>query len=243
MNLKIAAAGFAIQAAQGAAEAQPAFWGPVGGGKLVIARGRADRGRAHLGARRRRRRVPRVRRHHRPATSTRVWPGSFAGLLYAVLGAVQTVGAAAPYTHTITPAAELPWCTVFGAKDTERKARLGRKLDSLKVEWEGNAPAQGHGRLGRPRRRLVGRRLRARRRRDRRELPQGHQPRRRHRPGRLRLRRRRRAAGRLGRDQAQHHAGPEVRPARAGRPLRGRLRVRRRAQGARARPARRCACC
>ena len=36
MNLKKATAGFAIQAAQGAAEAQPAFSGPVGGGKLAI---------------------------------------------------------------------------------------------------------------------------------------------------------------------------------------------------------------
>jgi hypothetical protein len=34
MNLKLSAAGFAIQSAKGAAEAQPAYWGPVGGGKL-----------------------------------------------------------------------------------------------------------------------------------------------------------------------------------------------------------------
>jgi hypothetical protein len=55
---------------------------------------------------------------------------------------MQTVGSAAPYTHTITPAGELPWCTVFGAKDSERKAGQDCKADSLKIEWEGNAPVK-----------------------------------------------------------------------------------------------------
>jgi hypothetical protein len=71
---------------------------------------------------------------------TRVWPASIAGLLYAVLGDLHTVGALAPYTHTIVPAASLPWATLFGKKDSSRKSAIDCKLDELKIEWDGNAP-------------------------------------------------------------------------------------------------------
>jgi hypothetical protein len=141
VNLKISAAGFAVQAAQGAAEAQPAWWGPVGAGKLVGLE--VEQTEDELTSAR----VAGVGEFRDSLSilagyETRVWPGSFAGLLYAVLGAIQTVGAGAPYTHAITPAALLPWCTVFGAKDTERKSASDAKLDSLKVEWEGNGPVK-----------------------------------------------------------------------------------------------------
>lgn len=141
MNLKDAAAGFAIQAAQGAAEAQPLFWGPVGGGKLITAE--VEQTEDELTSAR----VAGVGEFRESASIVggyeyRVWPASFGGLLYAILGAIQTVGAAPPYTHTVTPAGALPWCTVFGAKGTERKAGQDCKADSLKIEWEGNAPVK-----------------------------------------------------------------------------------------------------
>ena len=139
MNLKLATAGFAIQAAQGAAEAQPAFSGPVGGGKLAtveVSQVEDELTSAQIGS----------PGEYRESVSFsgewegRAWPGSIGGLLYAVLGAVQTTGAADPYTHEVTAASALPWCTVFGSKDSERKAIADAKLDELKLEWEGNAP-------------------------------------------------------------------------------------------------------
>ncbi|MDI9598684.1 MAG: hypothetical protein QM323_04185 [Acidobacteriota bacterium] len=141
MNLKISAAGFAIQDAKGAAAAQPDYWGPVGAGKLVGVE--LEQTEDELTSAR----VAGVGEFRESVAitagyETRLWPGSFAGLLYAVLGARQTTGAAAPYTHTLTPAALLPWCTVFGAKDTERKSASDAKADSLKVEWEGNGPVK-----------------------------------------------------------------------------------------------------
>jgi len=139
MNLKISAAGFAVQAEQGAAEAQPAYWGPVASGKLVALE--VEQTEDELTSAR----VAGVGEFREAVAitagyETRVWPASFAGLLYAVLGALQTTGSAAPYTHVSIPAALLPWCTVFGAKDAERKSASDAKLDSLKVEWEGNGP-------------------------------------------------------------------------------------------------------
>jgi len=56
-------------------------------------------------------------------------------------GGADATGSGAS-THVITPDATLPFCTVFGAKDTERKAASDCKLDSLKIEWEGNNPVK-----------------------------------------------------------------------------------------------------
>ena len=139
MNLKKGVAGFAVQADQGAPEAQPAFAGPVGGGKLTVVEVEQvedELTSADIGS---------VGEYRESAAFSgewegRAWPASLGGLLFAVLGAEQVAGALAPYTHTITAAAELPWCTVFGEKDTERKAIADAKCDSLKIEWEGNAP-------------------------------------------------------------------------------------------------------
>jgi len=258
MNLKLSAAGFAIQAAKGAAEDQPAFWGPVAGGNLVtfeLEQTEDELTSAEVGG---------IGEYRSSAAAvadyeTRAWPKSIVGLLYAALGdcdssggapavaAVYTTalvgvnndltflaktagtagnditvelndpsandaelsvdvtdsaitvnlatgsggaitstatqvknainadadakalitasvapgnsgagvvtelaatnlagGAAAggggTYTHVVTPAATLPWATVFGKKDSDRKAASDCKLDELKFEWEGNDP-------------------------------------------------------------------------------------------------------
>jgi len=260
MNLKLSAAGFAIQSAKGAAAAQPAYWGPVGGGSLVtfeLEQNEDELTSAEVGA------IGEFRESAAVAADyeSRMWPASIAGLLYAVLGAIdssggapavkavlttalvgtnndlsflaQTAGVAgngitvelsdpagndqplavsvlvsaievslatdgvgditstaqqvrnalnadddasaliatsyapgnsgagvvtvlAPtnlaggadaegggaYTHAIGPAATLPWCTVFGKKDDDRKAASDCKLDELKIEWEGNKPVK-----------------------------------------------------------------------------------------------------
>lgn len=260
MNLKLSAAGFAIQSAKGAAEAQPAWWGPVGGGGLVsfeLEQTEDELTSARVGAIGEYRAAVAIAADY----ESRMWPASIGALLYAVLGDIQTsegtpavkavlttalagvnndltllaatAGAAgngitvaltdpsgtdqelgvvvtgsaivvnlatgedgaitstarevrdavnadseaaalvaaslAPgndgsgvvtalaatnlaggadatgtgaSTHVITPDASLPWCTVFGAKDTERKAASDCKLDSLKIEWEGNNPVK-----------------------------------------------------------------------------------------------------
>lgn len=260
MNLKLSAAGFAIQSAKGAPEAQPAFFGPVGGGALVsfeLDQKEDELTSAEIGG------IGEYRASAAVAADyeSRMWPASFGGLLYAALGAstpsggapavkavlttalvgvnndltflAKTAGTAgnsitvafvnpndndkllavsvnasaisvslatggagaitstatqlknainahvdakalvtasvAPgnsgaglvtalsaanlagggaaggggtYTHVITPAAVLPWVTVFGAKDEERKAASDCKLDELKIEWDGNAPVK-----------------------------------------------------------------------------------------------------
>jgi hypothetical protein len=260
MNLKLSAAGFAIQSAKGAPEAQPDYWGPVGGGKLVdfaLEQVEDELTSAEVGG------IGEFRESAAVAADyeSRMWPGSIAGLLYSVLGDVDTSGGApavpavyttalagvnndltflaktagtagngitvelsdpagndqvlditvvalaievslatgplgaitstakqvrdalnadtdakalitasvAPgntgngvvtvltathlaggaaaggggaYTHVIEPAATLPWCTVFGKKDTSYKAAEDCKLDELKIEWEGNAPVK-----------------------------------------------------------------------------------------------------
>lgn len=141
MNLKLSAAGFAIQADKGAPEAQPAYFGPVGGGGLVgfdVTQTPDELTSAQVGP------VGEFRESVAVAADyeSRMWPASIAGLLYAVLGDIDTSGALTPYTHTIQPASLLPWATVFGKKDTERKAASDCKLDELKLEWEGNGPVK-----------------------------------------------------------------------------------------------------
>lgn len=258
MNMKLSAAGFALQTAKGAAAAQPAFFGPVGGGNLVgfeVEQVEDELTSATVGG------VGEFRQSVAVAADyeSRAWPHSIGGLLYAALGAIaSTAGtpavpavlttalagsnndltflavtagvdgnsitvalvdpsannaalsvdvlasaisvnlatgpageivstaaqvkaainadaeaaalvtaAIAPgntgwgvvtamaaanlaggadatgsgfSTHVITPDADLPWVTVFGSKDTERKAASDCKLDELKLEWEGNGP-------------------------------------------------------------------------------------------------------
>ena len=139
MNLKLSAAGFAIQVAKGTAKTQPAFWSPVAGGALVtlgVEQAEDELTSSEVGS------IGEYRESAAVAADyeTRAWPQSIAGLLYAALGAIATVGADPPYTHTITPAALLPWATVFGSKDTARRSAPDCKLDELKIEWEGNLP-------------------------------------------------------------------------------------------------------
>lgn len=139
MNLKLSAAGFAIQVAKGTPVAQPAFWSPVAGGALVtlgVEQKEDELTSAYVGG------IGEFRESVAVAADyeSRAWPASIGGLLYAVLGDLATVGAAVPYTHTITPGALLPWATIFGAKDTDRKAASDCKLDELKIEFDGNAP-------------------------------------------------------------------------------------------------------
>ena len=258
MNLKLSAAGFAVQTAKGAAATQPAFFGPVAGGNLVtfeVEQAEDELTSAEIGG------IGEFRQSAGVAADyeARAWPVSIAGLLYAVLGHIESSGGSpavkavyttaltgvnndltflaktagtagnsitvalvdpsgndkalsvdvagsaitvnlatgpagaitstavdvknalnahagakalivasvAPgntgkgivtaltaknlaggaaaggggaYTHEVTPAAELPWCTVFGKKDGDRKAASDCKLDELKIEWEGNQP-------------------------------------------------------------------------------------------------------
>ena len=259
MNMKLSAAGFAIQSAQGAAKAQPDFMGPVGGGSLVtfaLEQTEDELTSAEIVG-------PGEFRSSAAAAAdyeTRAWPQSIAGLLYAALGAIDSDPGSAPavkavlttalaganndltflaktagtagnsitvhldapdaadallrvdvassaitvnlatgpgkaiistagqvrsainadteakaligasiapgnsgagvvtaltatnlaggaaagsggtYSHVITPAATVPWATVFGKKDTDLKAAVDCKLDELKLEWEGNQP-------------------------------------------------------------------------------------------------------
>lgn len=71
------------------------------------------------------------------------FPDMLALLAYAALGGVQTSGASAPYTHTITPGESLPYLTVFeqkGSKTAAISTMEDAKVDSLKLTAEGVKP-------------------------------------------------------------------------------------------------------
>lgn len=142
MNIKESAAGYAIQTAKGVPEDQPAYWMPVGGGGLValeMTQTEDELTSAQVGS------IGEFREGCLPGADfeARMWPASFAGLLHAVLGDIDTVGAATPYTHTIQPAGLLPWVTVFDQKGAGNlRAASDCKCDELKIEWEGNGPVK-----------------------------------------------------------------------------------------------------
>ena len=220
MNLKNGVAGFAIQAAKGAAEAQPAFAGPVGGGKLARRRGRAGRGRAHVGRRSAGSASSASAAAVQPA-SGKAAPGRrrSAACCTPCWAPIQTAGAPGAvhaHHHAGRRAA-----VVHGLRREGHRAQVDLRLQvRRRSRSSGRATARS-----RSRRRGCGLDVAwsdvafiAGPRRVRRRLPQGHHltsPR--ARPRRHRRGRRRHRAGRLGRDQAQPHGRHEVRPARADR--------------------------
>ena len=89
MNLKLSAAGFALQSAKGAAKAQPSWWGPVGGGGLVsfeLEQTEDELTSATVGAIGEYRAAVAIAADY----ESRMWPASIGALLYAVLGDIQT---------------------------------------------------------------------------------------------------------------------------------------------------------
>jgi hypothetical protein len=73
--------------------------------------------------------------------TTRVWNKS-AGLLYlGALGAISTTGTN-PYTHVITPAATLPYLTLFSRLDTEYHKVRDCAIGELGLSWSGREPPE-----------------------------------------------------------------------------------------------------
>ena len=72
---------------------------------------------------------------------TRVYPASMGLYYYAALGGIQTSGST-NYTHTITPAATLPYLSQFGRIDTEYFRIQDSKIDELTITWDGTAPPE-----------------------------------------------------------------------------------------------------
>ncbi len=149
MNLKLSAAGFALQSAKGAAEAQPAWWGPVGGGGLVSFE--LEQTEDELTSAR----VAGVGEFRESIAitagyETRLWPASFAGLLYAILGARQTTTAPrrptpTPWTPAALaalvhrPARRTPSASRRRTRPPTRSRSSGRATGSVKatVAWAG----------------------------------------------------------------------------------------------------------
>lgn len=71
--------------------------------------------------------------------STRAHAKSLGLKLYAALGAIATVGAG-PYTHTITPATDLPYVTGWGKFNSVLHRVQDAKVDELNIEWEEAGP-------------------------------------------------------------------------------------------------------
>ena len=66
--------------------------------------------------------------------------GVVTALVATNLAGGAAAGSGGTYSHVITPAATVPWATVFGKKDSDLKAAVDCKLDELRIEWEGNQP-------------------------------------------------------------------------------------------------------
>lgn len=75
------------------------------------------------------------------SVQTRLWPRSGPLLLYGVLGAINTSGAG-PFTHVLTPAADLPYLTLFGRLDAEYHEIRDCKIDSLTISWSERSPLE-----------------------------------------------------------------------------------------------------
>lgn len=73
---------------------------------------------------------------------TRVWPAPSGLFLYGALGAIATTGTSPNFTHTITPAADLPYLTGFGKLDDVSTKLADMKVDELKISWEKAQPLQ-----------------------------------------------------------------------------------------------------
>jgi hypothetical protein len=75
------------------------------------------------------------------AIQTRLWPKSAGALLYGVLGGiVSTPGT--PDAHVITPAATLPYWTIFSQLDTEYHKVADCKIDTLTISWSERSPVE-----------------------------------------------------------------------------------------------------
>ncbi|MCU4184025.1 hypothetical protein K6U06_06610 [Acidiferrimicrobium sp. IK] len=71
------------------------------------------------------------------STETVATPDLLGLLLLGVLGADAVTGSAAPYTHTITPAAVLPYMTAFGSFGTADWVTVAdSKVSSVELSWE-----------------------------------------------------------------------------------------------------------
>lgn len=72
---------------------------------------------------------------------TRLYPRSSGLLLLSALGGiVSTPGS--PNSHVITPAATLPWLTIFSQFDTEYHKLADCKCDQLSISWSERAPVE-----------------------------------------------------------------------------------------------------
>lgn len=72
---------------------------------------------------------------------TRLYPRTSALLLYGALGGISSTPGS-PNTHVLTPAATLPYFTLFSQFDTEYHKLVDCKIDSLKISWSERAPIE-----------------------------------------------------------------------------------------------------
>ncbi len=131
---------FAFQSAQGTAAMASVYGARLAGGSMVGPMRTDETFEETTGAQMREARyVSEV--HAAGAPEMYVPPNAAAGLLYGVLGAVDTTGAADPWSHAITAATTRPWMTwwrslgglLFG-KSTDCK------VDQLVISGEANKP-------------------------------------------------------------------------------------------------------
>ena len=72
-----------------------------------------------------------------------VLPKSIGVLLHAVTGAVLTTGASAPFSHEFTPAADLPYLTLFARQGGEYFEVDNAKVNELELSWEQTGALRG----------------------------------------------------------------------------------------------------
>lgn len=136
----IALAGIAKQAAKGSAAAAPTFGYGVRGGS--VAQISVEQELEDLtSAKRIAPSVTRTAVATGQDFTTRAFPGSLGLWLLGALGSVATTGAG-PYVHTITPADDLPYMTLFGKLGASIFSVEDAKIDELVLSWTESQPLE-----------------------------------------------------------------------------------------------------
>jgi hypothetical protein len=141
MQKRIAFVGLSKQTAKGAAATSPATFGFGIRGGGVLQAGLEQESDAITYASRISPDENRTAVNPGAVIPARLWPRSGGLLLYGALGGIVTTGSG-PYTHTITPAATLPYLTVFSQFDTEYHKLADCTVDTLGINWSERAPVE-----------------------------------------------------------------------------------------------------
>lgn len=140
---RIAFAGFAKQTGKGAPAASPVYGlGTLGGSILLLPVDQEPDQITYSGDQRISPDENRLAINPGIGLRTRAYPRSIGLFLFGALGAIATTGVT-DYTHTITPAASLPYLTGWTKLGLSERAKVSDlKVDSLALSWSERSPLE-----------------------------------------------------------------------------------------------------